>query len=100
MFRGGDYSDDSWGAYGIGDLFEYHTVSWNYGRQVKIPPFFLTIISRFWRSVFGLFFDKQKKRFLIRPLDHCYMKNVLISSIYVYVFKYSICCFVCCLNYY
>ena len=48
----------------------------------------------------GPFFDKRKKSFFIRLLNHCSMKIVRINSTYVHVFKHSICCFVCILNAY
>ena len=48
---------------------------------------------------FGLLLDKQKKIFLIRPLDYFSMKRVQISFTYVYVFKYPICCLFCYWNY-
>ena len=44
-------------------------------------------------------FEQEKMSFQRRPLEHCLMETVKISSTYVYVFKYSIGFFVCCLNY-
>ena len=40
-------------------------------------------------------FGQSGDDFFLRSLDHCLTKRVWISSTYVYVFKYSISCFVC-----
>ena len=49
---------------------------------------------------FALFFYKKKIEFLTTAFRTLFDGNSSISSKYVYVFKYSISCFVCCLNYY
>ena len=38
--------------------------------------------------------------FLLRPLNQFLVIRIQISYTYVYVFKYSIYCFVCCLKFY
>ena len=46
------------------------------------------------------YFWTGRRGFFIRLLNNCLTETVQISSTYVYVFKYTIGCFVCVLNSY